>query len=107
MKIKCVENCDNLYDTKVFTLLVADVPPKNIVEAQKIDGKNYRAGCFGVEVTYHTDEDKYVISSEYDKQLYYVDFSGNWHWLDYTLTEAEKDAAIELCKKDLQEDYQN
>lgn len=106
MKIKCVENCDDLYDTKVFTLLVADVPQKNIVEAQKIDGKNYRADCFGIEVTYN-NEDEYIISSEYDKQLYYVDFSGNWHWLDYTLTKAEKDAAIELCKKYLQEDCEN
>ena len=31
-------------------------------------------------------------------------FNGNWHWLDYTFTQAEKDAAIELCKKDLQKE---
>lgn len=103
MKIKCVENCDNLYDTKVFTLLVADVPQKSIVKAQKIDGKNYRVDCFGIEVTYN-EEGEYLISLNDNQQLYYVDFTGDWHWLDYTLTEAEKTAAIELCKNYLQEE---
>lgn len=107
MKIEYIDNCDDLDDIKVFAILVTDVPSKYVAQAKKIDGKCYNADCFGIEVSYHADEDEYVISSEYDKQLYYVDFFGNWHWLNYTFTKAEKDAAIELCKKDLQEDYQN
>ena len=88
MKIEEIDNCDDLDDIKVFAILVTDVPSKYVAQAKKIDGKYY----------------KDVISSEYDKQLYYVDFNGNWHWLDYTFTQAEKDAAIELCKKDLQKE---
>lgn len=104
MKIEEIDNCDDLDDIKVFAILVTDVPSKYVAQAKKIDGKYYKEDCFGIEISYHADEDKYVISSEYDKQLYYVDFNGNWHWLDYTFTQAEKDAAIELCKKDLQKE---
>ena len=104
MKIEEIDNCDDLDDIKVFATLVTDVPSKYVAQAKKIDGKYYKEDCFGIEISYHADEDKYVISSEYDKQLYYVDFNGNWHWLDYTFTQAEKDAAIELCKKDLQKE---
>ena len=104
MKIEEIDNCDDLDDIKVFAILVTDVPSKYVAQAKKIDGKYYKEDCLGIEISYHADEDKYVISSEYDKQLYYVDFNGNWHWLDYTFTQAEKDAAIELCKKDLQKE---
>ena len=100
MKIEEIDNCDDLDDIKVFAILVTDVPSKYVAQAKKIDGKYYKEDCFGIEISYHADEDKYVISSEYDKQLYYVDFNGNWHWLDYTFTQAEKDAAIELCRND-------
>ena len=96
MKIEEIDNCDDLDDIKVFAILVTDVPSKYVAQAKKIDGKYYKEDCFGIEISYHADEDKYVISSEYDKQLYYVDFNGNWHWLDYTFTQAEKDAAIEF-----------
>ena len=84
MKIEEIDNCDDLDDIKVFAILVTDVPSKYVAQAKKIDGKYYKEDCFGIEISYHADEDKYVISSEYDKQLYYVDFNGNWHWLDYT-----------------------
>ena len=86
MKIEEIDNCDDLDDIKVFAILVTDVPSKYVAQAKKIDGKYYKEDCFGIEISYHADEDKYVISSEYDKQLYYVDFNGNWHWLDYTFT---------------------
>ena len=93
MKIEEIDNCDDLDDIKVFAILVTDVPSKYVAQAKKIDGKYYKEDCFGIEISYHADEDKY-----------YVDFNGNWHWLDYTFTQAEKDAAIELCKKDLQKE---
>ena len=87
MKIEEIDNCDDLDDIKVFAILVTDVPSKYVAQAKKIDGKYYKEDCFGIEISYHADEDKYVISSEYDKQLYYVDFNVNWHWLDYTFTQ--------------------
>ena len=75
MKIEEIDNCDDLDDIKVFAILVTDVPSKYVAQAKKIDGKYYKEDCFGIEISYHADEDKYVISSEYDKQLYYVDLT--------------------------------
>jgi len=75
MKIEEIDNCDDLDDIKVFAILVTDVPSKYVAQAKKIDGKYYKEDCFGIEISYHA-----------------------------TFTQAEKDAAIELCKKDLQKE---
>lgn len=101
MKIEEIDNCDDLDDIKVFAILVTDVPSKYVAQAKKIDGKYYKEDCFGIEISYHADEDKYVISSEYDKQLYYVDFNGNWHcWI--ILLHKQKKTRNRVSKKDLQ-----
>ena len=96
MKIEEIDNCDDLDDIKVFATLVTDVPSKYVAQAKKIDGKYYKEDCFGIEISYHADEDKYVISSEYDKQLYYVDFNGNC--IGWIILYTSRKAAIELCK---------
>ena len=99
MKIEEIDNCDDLDDIKVFAILVTDVPSKYVAQAKKIDGKYYKEDCFGIEISYHADEDKYVISSEYDKQLYYVDFNGNWHWLIILLHKQKKRRSNRVMQK--------
>ena len=59
MKIEEIDNCDDLDDIKVFAILVTDVPSKYVAQAKKIDGKYYKEDCFGIEISYHADEDKY------------------------------------------------
>ena len=102
LKVKEVENIDDLYDEKVLSLSVGNVPERFIREAKEIDGENYSSDCFGVWVNYDIETGELVvIEDRKGSQLYYVDNQGGKHWLDYLLTEQETAMVTEICRKEL------
>ena len=83
---------------KDYWLICNDLPQKYIDEAKEIDGENYNENCFGLIVTYGSidgsEEDWYIDSNA----PFYVDNDGNWNYLDYSLSEEEKETAFQMCK---------
>ena len=104
LKVKEVENIDDLDDVKVLSLVVGNVPKQFIREAKKIDGRNYSSDCFGIWVNYEVETGELVVITDQERsQLYYVDNLGDKHWLDYLLTEQETAMVTEICRKELKE----
>ena len=104
LNVAGVDNIDNLGDVKVFSMSVGNVPEQFILEAKQIDGENFSMDCFGVWVNYELDTGEFaVITDHEDSQLYYVDNSGDKHWLDYLLTDQETAMVTEICRKELKE----
>jgi len=104
LKVKEVENIDDLDDVKVLSLVVGNVPKRFIREAKEIDGRNYSSDCFGIWVNYEVETGELVVITDQERsQLYYVDNLGDKHWLDYLLTEQETAMVTEICRKELKE----
>ena len=61
LKVKEVENIDDLDDVKVLSLVVGNVPKKFIREAKEIDGRNYSSDCFGIWVNYEVETGELVV----------------------------------------------
>ena len=74
-----------------------DIPNKFIQEAKRIDKENYLEDCFGICAG--KDEDGwYICQDTIGCELYYIDNDGEKHWMEYLLSDAEKESAIEYCK---------
>lgn len=104
MKIKCIEHVDDFSSNEhVCWAEVVDIPKQLVEEAKAIDGEHYCENCFGICVGCD-EEGWYICQDSFDQELYYVDNDGEKYWMDYKLTEPEKNEAIEFCKKYLGEE---
>lgn len=99
LKAVTMEHMDDFDDVKVISMVVGDVPENFIMEAKEIDKENFSEECFGVWVNYEKETGEFaVITDHEDSQLYYVDNSGDKHWLDYLLSEQEVKAVTDACR---------
>ena len=97
MKVLEMEHYDDFDDDYVFWVCVQDIPAKFIQEAKQIDKENYLPTCFGICVC--KDEDGWGVCQDSPGcELYYIDNNGYKHWMEYLLSDVEKENAVEYCK---------
>ena len=97
MKVLEMEHYDVFDDDYVCWVCVQDIPDKFIQEAKRIDKENYLEDCFGICVC-KSESDWYVCQDALGCELYYIDNDGEKHWMEYLLSDAESESAIEYCK---------
>lgn len=93
-----MDHCDKFDENEYCCWVeVTDVPETIIQEAKEIDGIYYDATCFGVCVT--CSDGKWLVCQDAPGcELYYIDFFGSTIWLNYVLSDSEKENAIDFCK---------
>lgn len=97
MRVLDMEHYDKFDGDYVCWVCVQDISDEFIQKAKEIDGENYLPTCFGICVG--KDEDGwYVCQDAPGCELYYIDNDGEKHWMEYVLSEAEEENAIEFCK---------
>lgn len=108
------EKCDYefYWDSITFNFVVADVPEEFVQQAKDIDGTNYLADCFGMQVFATTlDEVPELVvcidSCDNGKfgELFYVSEDGIWNFLDYRFPEEQKREVFEWCKRVIWDEY--
>lgn len=97
MKIKDIEHIDDFgMGELVFWIEVTDVPKQLVKQAKMIDQENYSDDCFGI-CAGSNDGEYYICEDSSTSELYYVDNNGDKHWLEYILSDAERNEVFEFC----------
>lgn len=104
MKIGTIEHIDDFgLNEHVCWCEVEDVPSEFIAQAKAIDGENFLESCFGICVGCDED-DWYVCQDNFYCELYYVDNNGEKHWMEYLLSDEQRQASIGFCKSYIEEE---
>ena len=97
MKVLEMEHYDEFDEEYVCWVSVQDIPDEFIQKAKRIDKEDYLEDCFGICVV--KGEDGWCVCQDSPEcELYYIDNLGEKHWMEYLLSDSEKESAIKYCQ---------
>ena len=107
MKINQVEHIDQFDDNEfIIYFELMDMGKDFENKGKEIDGEDFSSECFGVCSIYNSESKEFEIMSEFDivnefgKHVYYIDNSGDKHYLDGKL---DKNLLPEMLKLAIEE----
>ena len=86
-----------------FWMMVKNLPEMVVAVAKNIDKENYEPDCFGFQYNYGILNKNYYIKKENGLSLYYLDYEGEKHYIEYEIPDNLIKSAIKKCNKVLQE----
>lgn len=105
MKFKEIAHIDHFDDATIFWAELSDVPLHIQIEAQKIDGAEYSATCFGMCINYDMATKEFAVVTDTDRftrdvgNIYYVDNDGNEHWFQAEMPKEFMNQVFATCDK--------
>ena len=99
-----IENINKTESGVIFHIVVQNVPECLAVQAQEIDGGQYFPECFEILVDCERKNGNCrILSGKPRSEICYIDFEGEKHWMEYTLSPEEKMLFTSICRKTMKE----
>lgn len=87
-----------------FLMKLKNLPQKIVNLAKRIDGESYEPDCFGFEYSYNIGSKTFTVNKRDGYALYYLDESGERHYMDYDIPSNIETVAVKKCNKVLQQE---